>query len=209
MTKKNNIDFDNVPDIRYSHVFIVLEDDIKQRLLTCVPILERFENGLKFIQMIGSENSEGFNSALIRTALTELVAIEDLQKTLRNKGVLINKPYRLFDAQSPLLSIAREMRNLELHLSSSTFSSEKRDLLWGRIENITEAMQVSRIIMWVDNLYNDRFFELNNVKDKYDFEEFSNALRWFDSQQRQWGIVELLFRAYCLYAEKLANYHSF
>ncbi len=199
-----SIDFNNLTAIDRGHVFLSLEDSIKESLGVWPEFLDRIENSLEFIHRIGGEYKDRFRCGLIRAALTELVSIEDIQKKLIHNRIVGHK-HRLNTSRQPLLCVVRELRNIEIHISSATLADEKRQLLWGNIDNPREATPVKWTIRWIDNL-SIRDFEQLRYFENYNRDEFDRALRWFDDNQRKWGIEEVMFRAISLYAHEIAHH---
>lgn len=201
-----DIDLAKAPNIGRGHVFLQLDTQHEQALVSHWELLDRIKNSLSFTRQIDGEHAPAFRAALIRATLAELVSLEDVQKTLLAAGRLMHDPLRLNASGNPLLCITRELRNVEIHLSSSEIASEKRDLLWGNAESPAEATPVNWSICWIDNIELSTFQRLNNYK-FYDSVNFEKALAWFDSAQREWGITEILYRTTCTYASDLVDYH--
>ena len=141
-----SMDFNNLTTIDRGHVFLTLEDSIKKSLGGEPEILDRIENSLEFIRKIGgaNRNEDRFQCALIRAALTELVSIEDIQRTRDN--------HRPNTSRHPLLCVVRELRNVQIHVLSAIIDDEKRRLCWGDFANPEEATAVNWTIRWIDNI---------------------------------------------------------
>ncbi|MDD5359876.1 MAG: hypothetical protein PHI79_05200 [Sulfurovaceae bacterium] len=204
MKRQIKIDMTLAPCIDRAHMFIILDEDLRQRL-TLLPIfLDKLENSIKFAQMIGLKQKNSFRSALVRASTTELVTIEDIQQSSKlNKSIL-----RMNDTNNPLLCVIRELRNVDIHLSTSQISSVDRNFIWGHPDKPSEAKQISMSLYWIDNLNFDVFSKLRSFDQKYNKDEFKEALNWFDTVQREWGITELLLRTAHLYGEKLADHYE-
>ena len=194
-----SMDFNNLTTIDRGHVFLTLEDSIKKSLGGEPEILDRIENSLEFIRKIGgaNRNEDRFQCALIRAALTELVSIEDIQRTRDN--------HRPNTSRHPLLCVVRELRNVQIHVLSAIIDDEKRRLCWGDFANPEEATAVNWTIRWIDNISIGDFEHLWKRK-KYTRDDFVQALSWFDDNQRNWGIEEVLFRAISQYGREMANH---
>ena len=192
-----SMDFNNLSTIDRGHVVLTLDDSIKESLGVRPEILDRIENSLEFISKIGGDNKDRFRCGLIRAALSELFSIEDIQQT-RHK-------HRLNTSRQPLLCVVRELRNVQIHLSSAILDDEKRQILWGDIANPEEATAGKRAIRWIDNISIGDFEQLRYFPN-YNLDDFVQALRWFDDNQRKWGIVEVLFRAISQYGREMADH---
>lgn len=192
-----SINLNDLFSVNYAHVFISLEPAIKNDLCGWPEVRDRLENAVEFARQIGGEVSDSFRTALLRAALTELCSIEDMQPEPK---------HRLNSHGSPLLCVVRELRNLEVHVSTSPISNEERALKWGHMDNPNLAQDVNWHIYWVRDVVG-RFQIARNYKAGiYDTREFDQAANWFDSLQRRWGITEMLYRAANAYAEELLGH---
>ena len=189
--------------INCGHVFLTIADGIIEPLQSYPEILDRLTNSLAFVRRISGNYEDRFRCGLIRAALTELISVEDVQKTLVKNGSLFGKGRKMNDSGHPLLCIVRELRNLEIHLSSAKVNSNKKNFLWGNADNPAGATPVHWSIYYVDNLSLHQFQQLKNYR-HYDSNQFASALKWFDQAQRCWGISEMLFRAISLFSDELA-----
>jgi hypothetical protein len=184
------------------HVFLRLDKDVEDGLRIFPEVRDRLLNTLYFYGCIESDTENRLRGGYLRAALAELVSVEDTLYRLQRRNELRGEVRRLNHSSNSLLHIVRELRNLEIHLRSSTLDSEKRELLWGHVEKPEDATPVSWTIWWLDDLDLQAFEELNNFK-RYDRAAFAKALASFDQAQRQWGISELVLRAIKEYAREL------
>ena len=190
--------------INYGHVFLTIPPAISEPLQSYPKILDRLMNALEFVRSISGDYEDRFRCGLIRAALTELISVEDVKKTLVKNGSLVGGGRKMNNSGHPLLCVVRELRNLEIHLSSATVNFYKKDFLWGNVDNPAEGTPVNWPVYYVDNLSIREFWQLNNYK-LYDGNQFASALKWFDQAQRSWGISEMLFRAICRFSNELAS----
>lgn len=202
----NRIHLAHAPTIDRGHVFLQLEDTVAQQLLEWPELHNRIDNSLRFACMVAGDHENFFRGALVRATLTELVSLEDVQRALHSAQKLKRNAVKLNSSGNPLLCVARELRNLEVHISTSTIAHERRDLLWGHPDNPDEARKVNWAVHWIDNLHLNAFKQLRFFS-KYEQSEFDAALSWFDQSQRSWGIVELLYRCISIYAGELVGRH--
>ncbi len=184
-------------------VSLFLEFDSKRRspAISMPLIAERLLNSCSFASSISVEESSEMRCGLVRASISELVSLEELPVVAElNSG----NPYRLSSTSHPLLCLIKELRNVQMHLSSIEMSESEKDMLLGNPDKPEDARKIVRRICFIDNLKLDQFESLRNYK-KYSSSDFSEALEWFDSEQRRWGISELLRQAAYLYAESLSN----
>jgi hypothetical protein len=197
MIRRINISL--APVIDRGYVFFALDDTVRDQLSKYPQLLDRIQNSITFL--VTPHRDDRFHGALLRASLTELVSTEDVQRWLGLPACRLN------DSGSPLLSVSRELRNLEVHLSSSTITGEKRDLLWGNADDPENARPVNWEITWIDDLDISKFEKLRGFDKKYDRNEFKQALDWFDDVQKEWGIEEIVRRAIHEFAKKLISRH--
>jgi hypothetical protein len=195
----HRIDMSLAPVIDWGHVYPALEDTVRDQLSRYPRLLDRIQNSITFL--LTTHRDHAFHGALLRASLTELVSTEDVQRWLGLPA------HHLNDSGSPLLSVSRELRNLELHLSSPTITGENRDLLWGKAGDPENARPVNWEITWIDDLDISKFEELRGFDKKYDRNQFKQALDWFDDVQRKWGIEEIVIRAIHEFAKELISRH--
>jgi len=192
------IDLSRLTDIDRAHVFLGVDDEIRPILERFPAILERVQNVIHFISQIGAHDVRENVCGYIRATLAEMVSIEDAQKDIVSAVQLMTT------SGNPLLCVVRELRNVEIHLSSVTLSSRNQPYLWGDIAKPGDATEVDIQIHWIDNIDIESFRKLRYYE-KYDDSAFKVALSWFDKNQRCWGIGELLYRAISEYAMELAG----
>jgi hypothetical protein len=196
------LDLQQLVRVDRGHVFLRLDKDVEDGLRIFPEVRDRLLNALYFCGCIESDTENRLRSGYLRAALAELVSVEDTLYRLQRRNELPGGVRRLNHSSNPLLHIVRELRNLEIHLRSSTLDSEKRELLWGHVDRPEDATPVSWTIWWLDDLDLQAFEALYNFK-RYDRAAFAKALAWFDEAQRQWGISELVLRAIKEYAREL------
>jgi len=198
---KNNIDLSKKFNIQGISLFRQLGDSKYKSALSIEEINERILNSCMFSGKISVEQDQGFQCGLVRASIAELVSIEELPVVkLHNAG----KPFRLNTTEHPLLCIVKELRNLQMHLSSVQLSEFSKDLLCGRPDKPENAIPVTRELFFINNLKVSDFESLRNYNN-YDVSQFKEALTWFDAEQKEWGISELLEQASYVYAESLSN----
>ena len=196
-----SLDFGRLEPIDQGHVFLVLEQNDKERLAQFPELLHRIENSLYFVNQIAGNYEERLRGGFLRAALTEVASLEDVQKRQNSKPI---RSHMLTRSRHPLLCVVRELRNLEIHISSSSINHEKRNSFWGNVDEPANADAVCWSIYWIDNLSFERFQRLRYVN-RYDKSDLEKALSWFDDVQRHWGISEIVFRAITEYARELSD----
>ncbi len=195
------LDLERLKPIDRGHVRLILEQNDKERLAQFPELLDRIENSLYFVSQIAGNHEERLRGGFLRAALTELASLEDVQKRQNSDPI---RSHMLTCSRHPLLCVVRELRNLEIHISSSSINHEKRNLFWGNVDGPANADAVCWSIYWIDNLSFEKFQRLRHVE-RYDKSDLEKALSWFDDVQRDWGISEIVFRAITEYARELSD----
>jgi hypothetical protein len=84
------------------------------------------------------------------------------------KGGIEAKALRISDLPNPLLHLMRELRNLEIHLTSSQLSKAKKDVT----VILFDTEHQSQTTIWtVSDLTVEKFQELGYTKKRYSEEE--------------------------------------
>jgi hypothetical protein len=108
------------------------------------------------------------------------------------KGGIEAKALRISDLPNPLLHLMRELRNLEIHLTSSQLSKAKKDVT----VILFDTEHQSQTTIWtVSDLTVEKFQELGYTKKRYSEEEIREMVTWFNEAQHDWGVNDLLLRA--------------
>jgi hypothetical protein len=135
-----SINIHDFPTIDYGHVFVSLDEKVEKKLPTFPQTYSRAECAMRFCWFIsGSEDTliyadlgrrnrlrEGF----LRASLAEFVAMEETLVRDLVSANINKRAIKITNSSNPLLHILRELRNLEIHLTSSTLSVEQRDVMW-------------------------------------------------------------------------------
>jgi hypothetical protein len=197
------LDLSRLVEFDRMHVFMHLQEQVRARLESFPELLDRLDNALDFAAMVGGDHPPRFWAGAVRASLSELVAIDDLQKAMRHRHELASV-VSLPENGDPLLCTLRELRHMQLHLNSAIVAHEQRDLLWGNADDPTNAVPVRPKIYFITNLTPESFQHLRNAR-HYDARDLAAAVEWLDSMQKRWGITECIFRAVTTYSEALAR----
>ena len=198
---KNNIDLSKKFHIDKISIFLQFDDNKYKQAISIPEIQERLLNSCMFAGKISVEKNQSFQCGLVRASIAELVSLEELPIVRQHNK---NQPFWLNATEHPLLCIVKELRNMQMHLSSVELNEFKKDLLWGRQDKPEDATPISKDMFFISNLEISDFVTLRNFKN-YDPIQFKDALTWFDTEQKEWGISELLTQASYIYAESLSK----
>ena len=134
-----SINIHNFPTIYHGHVCASLNKKVQNKLHKFPQTYSRAECAMSFCWFISGGKDTLFHDDLnrrnrlregfLRAALAEFVSMEetlirDLDNTNSTKTAI-----KINNSSNPLLHILRELRNLEIHLNSSTLSAEQRDFM--------------------------------------------------------------------------------
>jgi hypothetical protein len=112
---------------------------------------------------------------------------------------------KITDLPNPLLHLMRELRNLEIHLTSSQLSKANKDVT----VIIFDAEHQSQTTVWtVNDLTVEKFQELRYARNRYTKEEIEKMVNWFNEAQYDWGVSDLLFRAIVEWASAIVKTYS-
>jgi hypothetical protein len=195
---KYPLDFSLLSRPNYNHIFWSLPAEIEKALIPLTETSARIEGALYFMSYISSPKESLHadepkatrrREAFLRASLAEYVAIDD---TLNRDLVKLNKikrgekSYRISDSKNPMLHLVREMRNLEIHLTSSELSKLEKDVIYvGELHTHT--------IWKLDDLTVEKFKELKNAKN-YSDSDINAMVNWFNEAQEDWGVSDIIMR---------------
>lgn len=206
-----SINIYNFPTIDHGHVFVSLNEKVENKLPTFPQTYSRAECAMRFCWFISGGEDTLFHGDLdrrnrlregfLRAALAEFVSMEEsLVRDLDN--IDSTKPaIKINNSSNPLLHILRELRNLEIHLNSSTLSAEQRDFMW---KPFGEERNITTNVWYIDNLQLSDFLKLRNAKN-YSLVELEVCVNHFLVEQKKWGIIEMIIRGVNSYSEEIID----
>jgi len=205
------INVDNFPDIDHGHMCISLEKKVEDRLPSFPQTYSRAEGAMRFCWFVSGDEKTLFDSDLdkrnrlresfLRASLAEFVSMEEtLVRDLNNAGNTISA-IKINDSSNPLLHILRELRNLEIHLTSSTLSAEQKVFLWKPEGGETKF---TSSVWFIDNLEPSNFLQLRNARN-YDATQLQAVANLFLVAQKEWGINELILRGINTYSGEIID----
>jgi hypothetical protein len=208
------LDFKKVPKLDVSSAFVSLSKTVRDALPTFPQTFARAEGAIRFCQFVSGlemflptlepDESVRLRAAFLRASLTELCSMEEtLKRDLHISGRTGNA-LRISDSESPMLHSIRELRNLEVHLTSSDLGSSTQEVEW-RPDG--EALTITMTIWTIDNLKSENFLKLKNAK-YYDKKQLLKAATWLLSAQRKWGISEIVKLSINEHAENIVAHYN-
>ena len=195
-------------------IFVCLPPEIEKAIEVLPETSARFEGAIKFCWYVSATPDVLFadepkatriREAFLRASLAEYVSVEDTLKRDLVKVGINEQAIRISDLPNPLLHLMRELRNLEIHLTSSQLSKAKKDVT----VILLDAEHQSQTTIWtVNDLTVEKFQELRYAKNRYSEEEIREMVSWFNEAQYDWGVPDLLFRAIVEWASAIIKTYS-
>ena len=194
------------PSFESTPIFCCLKEETKNALRSLPCVYKRAVAALRFRQQISGphsvsdEDREIMQVAYLRTSLMEFVAMEEvLPFDLQERG-LSEKPLKMEATENAMLILLRELRHLQLHVVTTTFSKEVRSAMYIGQEKTLKI----EIVPLTDLL---EIKQLKNAK-RYDPVELDAAINWLNEAQLNWGIGDVLQRGVQVYADILVNKYN-
>lgn len=202
------LDFSLCPDLETRSLFLSFPPSIDEGLLQkkLPQAFARLEASLKFAWFANGDQDtirasepklSRLREAFLRAALAEFSSSDEaLARDLEGSG----KQYlALHHCPEPHIRIMKELRNMEIHLYSSSLNDSQIEISY----DFDEEKQKRQITIWVtEPLTEERFNKLQNAR-KYSASDISALVKWFNKAQKSWGVTHLLYWAVCDYAQKL------
>jgi hypothetical protein len=200
---KNKLDFSLLSRFDTRSLFVRLPGEDEEAIEILPETSARIEGALKFCWYVSATTDALFvnepkatrlREAFLRASLAEYVSIEDtLERDLHGLNTNI-KALKIWNLKNPLLHIMRELRNLEIHLTSSKLSESKINVL---LVHKGIEHQSEKTIWTVNDLTVEKFQSLRYAKERYSQTEIKKMVDWFNDAQQDWGVHDLLYRAIC------------
>jgi hypothetical protein len=208
------LDFALLDRPSFREMFVRLPTEIENAIGTLPETSARFEGAIKFCWYVSATpdvlytdepKATRLREAFLRASLAEYVSVEDtLKRDLVKLGIKANA-IEIIHLPNPLLHVMRELRNLEIHLTSSQLSKAKKAVT----VTIFDTEHQSETTIWtVNDLTVEKFQELRFARKRYSKEEIEKMVDWFNEAQYDWGVNDLLFRAIIEWASAIVNTYS-
>ncbi|MCP9786788.1 hypothetical protein [Cyanobium sp. N5-Cardenillas] len=199
------------PVFESTSMFCLLTKETREAILSLPRVHQRSVACLRFLQQISNpslvseEHKEIMRVAYLRAALMELVGMEEmLDYDLEERGQ-DETPLQIKDTECAMLILLRELRHLQLHLVTSTFSREPRDAVYRGGGEGEIATTITINLIPLEDLI--KIKELKNAR-RYNDHELDAAIEWLNQVQLNWGIADVLQRGVQKYADALVEeYH--
>jgi len=201
---------DEPPYFESTLIFSSLEKETKKALRNLPQVYQRSVASLRFRQQISDpqsvsdEDKEIMKVAYLRASLMEFVAMEDvLCFDLAERG-LNETPLKMADTECAMLILLRELRHLQLHLVTTSFSEARKEAVYRGGEEEIRTVRTINLVPY-DDLR--KIKQLKNAK-RFATHELDAAIEWLNKAQLNWGIGDVLQRGIQKYADALVKkYH--
>jgi hypothetical protein len=208
------LDFALLDRPSFREMFVRLPTGIENAIGTLPETSARFEGAIKFCWYVSGTpdvlytdepKATRIREAFLRASLAEYVSVEDtLKRDLLKLGIKANA-IEIIDLPNPLLHLMRELRNLEIHLTSSQLSKAEKAVT----VTIFDAEHQSETTIWtVNDLTVEKFQELRFARKRYSKDETEKMVNWFNEAQYDWGVNDLLFRAIIEWASAIVKTYN-
>ena len=199
---RNSIDMSLVPDLSWGHLKIRLDPELQERLSPFSETLDRANGAFWFTHKINWKDTDTKRrESYLRAGLAEYVSMEDTLPRDLEKNRISKPAVKIRDFQDPELHIIRELRNIEIHLRTSTLSSDELPAVAGDI-------RFNNRIWLIDDLQFDQVVsDLKNAK-YYSEKDLRMLIEWFNDAQKRMGVEELIRRAVTTFARHIANEYA-
>lgn len=194
----NTLDFSLLNKVIKAPIFISIDDDDLKALKQIPQTHDRLQVALRFAWYIGGDEKtlpskdenerRNLREGYLRASLTEFASIEE---TLKRDVINLPQspqPLLIRNLLHPLPHLLKEMRNLEVHLTSSELELSESD---GFFQFFGEEHKKKFQIQRVKDLTVSKFLQSNNAK-FYDRKDISLLVDWFNETQNTFGVTEVI-----------------
>lgn len=210
MVAQIRLSIDEPPYFESTPIFCSLKKETEEALRNLPRVYHRSVAALRFRQQISNpqsvsdEDKEIMKVAYLRAALMEFVAMEEVLRFDIEERGLNETPLKMADTECAMLILLRELRHLQLHLVTTSFSVERREAVYRDGEKEMGTILTINLVPYeglrqIKQLHNARRFAAY---------ELDAAIEWLNKAQLNWGIDDVLQRGVQKYADALVNaYH--
>lgn len=213
MTKKIQLDFHLLPNLKSAPLFISLEPQLESAIMTLPETFSRADAALRFCWFVSQDEKQlhadepratRIREAFLRACLMEYRAMDEV--LARDLTAIGNKltPLKIHQHPNPLLHMMKELRNLEIHLTSSALrpATIRVCAKW-----LDKTFENDSTIWVIEPLTEAKFKQLNNAK-YYDDTDIIAMIQWFNDAQHEWGVHHLAYLAIINYCQYLVSYYN-
>jgi len=213
VTRKTKLDFERLPNLESAPLFISLEPQLEAAIKTLPETSYRADAALHFCWFVSQDKEQlhaeehratRLREAFFRACLTEYRAMDEV--LTRDLTAIGNNspPLKIHEVPNPLLHIMKELRNLEIHLTSSTLSPATIHVV-AKWENRTIQHEST---IWVTEPLTERNFKnLDNAR-YYDDVDIKAMVQWFNNAQQEWGVHNLAYHAINTYCKEIVTHYE-
>ena len=166
-------------------------------------VYDRFCSAIYFAASIGKENNLYMISAkaqaegYLRASVADFISIEDLLRAMYPNYTV---EYSLLKSTNPLFHFIKQLRNYNIHLSTTSISSRNISISFAS-DKSGNAHKIDAY--YIDNLDINEFLKLDCFVKHHNYTEdqFSKIIDLFRVEQSKFGVGDLLIRGILEYGK--------
>mgnify|MGYP001201243798 CR=1 FL=1 len=191
---KCSLDFNQLPHLSHYTAIFELPVSIASVLQHYPNTYDRALGALYFTLQIGKESTSTIKlrESYMRAAIAEYVSMEETIDVDAKKTDF----YKIVNSKNPLLHIVKQLRNMQIHILTSKLESTT--------ESVTYCGHEFEMQFWSVQAITPNDFDKLRYKDRYMLVDKVKMIEWFNKNQLEWGIQEIILQAILSYARELA-----
>ena len=210
-----NLDFTLLPDMSRGSVRTASGENTSRKLSVLTQTFDRAQSAMQLayylnsVETFFSHADSKLRESFLRASLAEFVSMEEtLIRDLKRNGITNKSIIKATDSANPLLHIVRELRNLEIHLHSSSIHTSRTKFYLPHQTEPDKDLEIDLDIWFIGDISITDFKHLRNSK-RYNNNDIVDMLNWFNKSQKIYGIHEILRMAIQEYSELIITFYGF
>ena len=204
---RSHVDFGLLHPLSGPQVFTQVDRALRPRLEAMPEVLDRVEGCVHLCYLtnadpagtqLGDPSPARVRQKFLRAALCEFASISDAAKL--DFDAAGKRAPGMRQLVHPQIHVVRLLRHANVHLTASTLAKESRPAVWpgpeGRVEFEHTHYIVANLAATVR--------ETARARD-YTAADLSRMLEWLESEQREWGIANVVHRTAEIHGALLAD----
>ena len=192
----NHVDLKLLTELAAPGAFIGINSVIKTKLTGKVELSERVEGCLRFCWHVVYDSNAGEPAnrrKYLRAALAEFASLDEAARLDLGNGAP-----KMLSLDDPAIHVVRLLRHANVHLSTSILSRSYILAIWRGPNGEQELDYPLYIVPDID-------VGIRSTRDakKYSSDELAEMISWIDSEQKKWGIQNVVVRALERFIEQL------
>lgn len=187
------LDFNQLPHISHCTAIFELPVSIACVLQHYPNTYDRALSALYFALQIVKESTSTIKlrEGHMRAAIAEYVSMEEtIDVDTKKTGF-----YKIVNSKNPLLHIVKQLRNMQIHILTSKLASAT--------ESVTYCGHEFEMQFWSVQAITQKDFDKLRYKDRYLLADKVEMIEWFNKNQLELGIQEIILQAVLFYSREL------